>query len=183
MPPVDEALSVYRELALRADLGPLLTLSIGLAALLVALFFVYRLVSEIFVELPYRVRHGYGGAAVWATVSLVLLAAGLTFFAFALLSVLGRPRPDWLVWQVSVDFAEQAGQALLQSSGQRWLDALVAGWLCLGAGAHATAELVKSLADRPRKRAEARRAAMLLDKLGAEDVPEKKTARSVVRYR
>lgn len=179
----DALLQSYRELAVRSDLTALVFLALGSVVAVQVLAVLYRTWSELFIEVPYRIRHGHSAAAVVALLSLMLLFIAASVSTAAVLQSLSSPLLQGTVWGWVFSGATLLGEAMQQWSGLQLIDAAPLGLLSAGLLLHAVATLSTSIADVPRKRAQAKRAQQMLERLSAGAEESQRPTRSTVKYR
>lgn len=179
----DLLLQSYRDLAVRSDLTALVMLALGLVVTWQALAFSYRVWMEALVDIPYRITHGHGIAALFAVFSLSLFALSVVFSAAASMELLGLPLPAPAQWSALVDARADAGAWVLGWLRAPSMQPSTLGWLALGLSLNVAATLIRVVADTPRRRIQAQRAKQLLERLSTESDDTAPTPRSIVKYR
>lgn len=179
----DLLLQSYRDLAVRSDLTVLVMLALGLVVIWQAFAFSYRVWREMLVDIPYRVTHGHGIAALFAMLSMSLFALSVAFSAAAAMELLGVPLPAAAQWPLLVTARSDAGAWALGWLRTSSMPSSPLGWVALGLSLNVAATLIRMAADTPRRRIQAQRAKQLLERLSTESDEAAPAPRSIVKYR
>ncbi len=143
-----------------------------------------RIVAEVLVEIPGRLRAGYPLSALVSFVALGLSSLGFLLEIMATLEHWQARDSCCQVLDATSDLARSVGQVVNGTPfGALEFSPLVAGWLCVGVALHVTSEVTRVAFDVPRLRDQQRRAQEILARLeGASEGPAERP-RSVVKYR